>query len=146
MLAHWRANCSALRCFWQLSVSATSTDPGRTLNHPTTESLCQSKCKPCEGGTAVLPPDQAAEHLRAVPQWSIAEDGKSIARQWKLTSFVAALSLCNRVGEIAEVEQHHPDLHLTGYRQLRIELTTHAINGLSVNDFILAAKIDAIKV
>jgi 4a-hydroxytetrahydrobiopterin dehydratase len=54
------------------------------------------------------------------------------------------MELLNKIAEIAESEQHHPDLHLTGYRHVRVELTTHAIGGLSENDFILAAKIDAI--
>jgi 4a-hydroxytetrahydrobiopterin dehydratase len=54
------------------------------------------------------------------------------------------MELLNRVAEIAESEQHHPDLHLTGYRNVRIELTTHAIGGLSENDFILAAKVDQV--
>jgi len=56
--------------------------------------------------------------------------------------FVQAISLVNQIAEIAEDEQHHPDLHLTGYRHLEIVLTTHAIGGLSENDFIVAAKID----
>ncbi len=113
------------------------------MNNPTAELLCRAKCVPCEGGVAVLTPDQVAAHLTATPNWSLADDGKSIVREWKLKSFVEALDACNRIGAIAEAEQHHPDLHLTGYRQLRVDITTHAIAGLSENDFILAAKIDA---
>ena len=56
--------------------------------------------------------------------------------------FLEAIRLINEIAEVAESEQHHPDLHLTGYRNVRIELTTHAIGGLSENDFIVAAKID----
>jgi 4a-hydroxytetrahydrobiopterin dehydratase len=55
---------------------------------------------------------------------------------------VEALQLANKIGDLAEQEQHHPDLHLTGYRLLRVDLTTHAIGGLSENDFIVAAKIN----
>ena len=66
-----------------------------------------------------------------------------ISRKWALKNFIEALALVNKAGEIAEEDQHHPDLHLTGYRNLRIDLTTHAIGGLSENDFILAAKLDA---
>lgn len=114
------------------------------MKAPTAESLCQSKCVPCEGGVPVLPPVQVTEYLRATPQWSLSDDGKAIFRKWKLKSFVQALKLCNQIGEVAEAEQHHPDLHLTGYRLLRVDLTTHAIGGLSENDFVLAAKIDAL--
>ena len=112
---------------------------------PTTDSLCHSKCVPCEGGVPVISAKEAEPFLAAVPQWSIAADGKSIARQWKFKNFVNALAFCNQIGDLAEAEQHHPDLHLTGYRLVELVLTTHAINGLSENDFILAAKIDAIE-
>ncbi len=111
---------------------------------PTKNSLCHSKCFPCEGGVPVISPQEAGPFLAAVPEWSIAADGKSIQRQWKLKNFVSSLAFCNQIGELAEAEQHHPDLHLTGYRHVQAVLTTHAINGLSENDFILAAKIDAI--
>ena len=66
--------------------------------------------------------------------------GKSIARSIRFKNFVEAISCLNQIGDLAEA--HHPDLHLTGYRNLKVELTTHAIGGLSENDFILAAKID----
>ncbi|MEM1070565.1 MAG: 4a-hydroxytetrahydrobiopterin dehydratase, partial [Planctomycetota bacterium] len=56
--------------------------------------------------------------------------------------FVEAMKILHQVADVAEAEQHHPDLHLTGYRKVRIDLTTHAIGGLSENDFIVAAKID----
>ena len=65
-----------------------------------------------------------------------------ISRKITCKHFVEAMKLVNQVADVAEAEQHHPDLHLTGYRHLRIDLTTHAIGGLSENDFIVAAKID----
>ncbi len=113
------------------------------MNVPTSDSLCRSSCVPCEGGVPTLSAQEAETYLAAVPHWSLADDGKSVFRNWKLMSFNQALEFCNSIGAIAESEQHHPDLHLTGYRHLRVELTTHAIGGLSENDFILAAKIDA---
>jgi 4a-hydroxytetrahydrobiopterin dehydratase len=61
-----------------------------------------------------------------------------------LKDFRAALALANDIGRLAEQEQHHPDLHLTDYKRLRVELSTHAIHGLSRNDFVLAAKIDGL--
>ena len=73
-------------------------------------------------------------------------DGKRLRREWRVKNFVTALDFFNRVGQIAEAEGHHPDLHLVGYRNVTIELWTHAIGGLSENDFILAAKIDQLPV
>ena len=86
------------------------------------------------------------EHLRAIPQWRLTEDGKRIRREWRVKDFVTALDFFRRVGDIAEAEDHHPDLHLVGYRNVALELWTHALGGLSENDFILAAKIDQLPV
>lgn len=66
----------------------------------------------------------------------------AIYRKFPCGNFVQAVDLIRQIADLAEDEQHHPDLHLTGYRNLRVELTTHAIGGLSENDFIVAAKID----
>jgi 4a-hydroxytetrahydrobiopterin dehydratase len=108
--------------------------------------LIQKHCRPCEGGVEALSPSQVAEHLKAVPQWRLGSDGKSIRREWRMRDFAAALDFFRRVGDVAEREDHHPDLHLTGYRNVVIELSTHALKGLSENDFILAAKIDELPV
>lgn len=108
------------------------------------ESLRGKKCLPCEGGVPVISAVDAVGFLQAIPQWSLSVDAKSISRSMQCRNFVEAVQWINRIAELAEAEQHHPDLHLTGYRKLRIELTTHAIGGLSENDFILAAKVDAI--
>jgi 4a-hydroxytetrahydrobiopterin dehydratase len=108
--------------------------------------LTVKKCVPCEGGVPTLTPEQAAEHLTATPTWTLVEDGRRIRREWVVKNFAAALEFFQRVGEVAEAEQHHPDLHLTGYRNVAIEIWTHAIGGLSENDFILAAKIDQLPV
>ena len=77
-----------------------------------------------------------------MPQWK--SDGKSLSRALRFADFKAALGFMNEVGRIAEAEQHHPDLHLTGYRNVRVETSTHSVGGLSENDFILAAKVDRI--
>ena len=106
------------------------------------EQLTTKHCVPCEGGIPALTPEQTADYLKAVPEWQLAADNKRIARKWKFKNFVAGLDFVQRIGAVAEQENHHPDLHLTGYRHVTVELTTHAINGLSENDFILAAKID----
>jgi 4a-hydroxytetrahydrobiopterin dehydratase len=106
--------------------------------------LTAKKCTACEGGTPPFTAEQVAGHLPAVPEWKLSDDGKMIRRKYKFKDFVSALAFLNKVGELAEAEDHHPDLHLTGYRHVALELSTHAIGGLSANDFIVAAKIDAL--
>jgi 4a-hydroxytetrahydrobiopterin dehydratase len=108
--------------------------------------LTGKHCVPCEGGVKPLSPEQVCDYLAAVPQWRLTPDGKHLRREWRVKDFATALDFFYRVGRIAEEEDHHPDLHLTGYRQVAIELSTHALGGLSENDFILAAKIDKLGV
>jgi len=112
----------------------------------TATELTQRHCRACEGGVPVLNAEQVHEHLRAVPQWRLTEDGKRIRREWRVKDFATALDFFTRVGQVAEAEDHHPDLHLTGYRNVAIELSTHVVGGLTENDFILAAKIDQLPV
>lgn len=108
--------------------------------------LTAKKCTACEGGVPPFSGEQVAAHLPAVPEWKLSDDGKMIRRKYKFKDFVTALAFVNKVGELAEAEDHHPDFHLTGYRNVALELSTHAIGGLSANDFIVAAKIDALPV
>ena len=112
----------------------------------TRDELVQGKCKPCEGGVEKYSREQAAQQVDKLPGWSLSDDATLITRKIKCADFKTAVELLNRIAEIAEQEQHHPDLHVTGYRNLRIDLTTHAIGGLSENDFIIAAKSDALDV
>jgi len=105
--------------------------------------LTEGKCLPCEGGVEACSITHSQQQLQVLPGWDLSDDGKQISKRWKLKNFVQAMRVIEVAGQIAEQEQHHPDLHLTGYRHVCIELTTHAIGGLSENDFILAAKIDA---
>ncbi|MCY3004916.1 MAG: 4a-hydroxytetrahydrobiopterin dehydratase [Planctomycetota bacterium] len=108
----------------------------------TSEELLQKKCLPCEGGVEACSLEQAISQNSAIPQWILSQDGKWIERSVRLKNFIKMMACVNQIADLAEAEGHHPDLHLTGYRNLKIELTTHAIGGLSENDFILAAKID----
>lgn len=103
--------------------------------------LTERKCKACEGGTPPLPASAARVLLKDLAGWELVE-GKLLRKAVKCKDFLDAVGLIQRIALIAEAEDHHPDLHLTGYRRLTIELSTHAIGGLSENDFILAAKID----
>jgi 4a-hydroxytetrahydrobiopterin dehydratase len=108
------------------------------------EALSGKRCRACEGGVPKVTHDEAVKQLKQLGgQWQLSEDDKTISRKWRLKNFVEAMQLAERIGQLAEQEQHHPDLHITGYRHLRVDLTTHAIDGLSENDFILAAKINA---
>ena len=112
----------------------------------TAQELKQKKCVPCEGGVPPVSPEVARQLLNSLPGWEITAGGKAIQRQWVVKNFVAGMTFLKQVADVAEQEQHHPDVHLTGYRIVRIELTTHAIGGLSENDFILAAKINDLPV
>ena len=102
--------------------------------------LSRQRCVPCEGGEPALDAEQARGLAREVPRWELA--GDRLARTFRLRDFAEAIAFVDAVGALAEREGHHPDLHLERYRELRIELWTHAVGGLSRNDFILAAKVD----
>lgn len=106
------------------------------------EKLAEKRCLPCEGGVPAWTLEQAQAQLQLMPGWSLTGDGKRIQKSWKSKNFVAAIEFFQKVAEVSEAENHHPDLHLESYRKVRVEIWTHAINGLSENDFVLAAKID----
>lgn len=103
--------------------------------------MAGKKCVPCEGGVPALSRAEADAHLKVLPGWTLAPDAKSITVSYVMKDFVSAVARIGQIAEVAEREGHHPDIHLTGYKNLRIDLSTHAIGGLSENDFILAAKI-----
>jgi len=111
-----------------------------------TTELARKHCAPCEGGVPALSADRARELLRQTPGWEITADGKRVRRAWRVKNFVAGLDFFRRVGDVAEAEGHHPDLHLVGYRDVTVEIWTHAVGGLTENDFILAAKINELPV
>jgi len=104
--------------------------------------LTEKRCVPCEGGMPPLKKAEVEIFLSQVPGWSL--NGKWITKEFKFKNFVAAMKFVNRVADLAEQEGHHPDIHIH-YNIVRLDLWTHAIDGLSENDFILAAKIDALK-
>jgi 4a-hydroxytetrahydrobiopterin dehydratase len=117
----------------------------RAMN-TTADDLSQKHCQSCEGGVPALSAEEVRRLLPGAPAWRLSSDGKSIRREWRVKDFPTALDFFRRVGEVAEAEDHHPDLHLTGYRNVAIELSTHAVGGLTENDFIVAAKIDRLPV
>ena len=86
---------------------------------------------------------QATEHLKELNAWTLSPDARKISKEFTFKNFAEALSFANKIGAIAEEENHHPDLAVK-WGVVGVELSTHAIGGLSENDFILAAKIDRI--
>ena len=106
--------------------------------------LLQKKCVPCEGGALPLDREGAERYISMVPGWELSEDGKQISKSYKFKDFIGAINFVNHVAEIAEGEGHHPDIKIN-YNKVKLTNSTHAIGGLSENDFILAAKIDASK-
>ena len=114
--------------------------------------LLKKKCVPCEGGAKPLDHEAITKLILEVPEWKLTEDtnanvqkfglGAKISKEFKFKDFIGAINFINKVAEIAEEEGHHPDIHAF-YNKVLLELSTHAIGGLSENDFILASKIDA---
>ncbi len=104
--------------------------------------LSQKKCQPCEGIGKAYTKEEARENLPKIQGWMMSEDAKKIFKVYNMKNFMAAVKFVNDIAAIAEMENHHPDIHLTGYRKLNIELSTHALGGLTENDFIVAAKIN----
>jgi 4a-hydroxytetrahydrobiopterin dehydratase len=110
------------------------------------DQLAAQHCVPCARGVEKFTPSEAAEHLRSLSGWQLNADATRIRKGWELRDFKAGIDFFTQVAALAEGENHHPDLHLEGYRHAWIELGTHAVGGLSENDFILAAKIDLLPV
>lgn len=101
----------------------------------------QKKCLPCEGGAAPMEKAEIEKRLDELDHgWEVL-DGVKIRKEFLFRDFKEALGFVNKIGEIAEREGHHPDIHLVSYKKVVIEFSTHSIGGLSENDFILAAKI-----
>jgi 4a-hydroxytetrahydrobiopterin dehydratase len=104
--------------------------------------LAEQSCVPCRGGVPPLPNDRVAALLKELdPGWTVTHDGTRIERAYQFKEFSDALAFANRVGDIAEREGHHPDLHV-GWGRCSVEIWTHKINGLTESDFYLAAKAD----
>lgn len=104
--------------------------------------LTDMKCVPCEGGVEPFDAKKAKEYIKRLPKgWKLSENGKAIEKEFKFKSYPETIAYVNKVALIAQEEGHHPNMEVH-YSKLLIELSTHAIGGLSENDFILAAKID----
>lgn len=110
----------------------------------TTQCKLSSKhCKPCEGGVVAMQKDQAQELLGNLPEWQLSADSKSIVRRFEFKGFNKTMSFINAMAWIVNNEKHHPDVSY-GYNYCEVTFMTHAIDGLSENDFICASKIDGL--
>ena len=107
--------------------------------------LRNQKCVPCSSDGDRCSEESTLVHLAVLPGWKLTHDGQRIRKDWRKKNFLQCLAFFEAVGVIAEAQCHHPDLHLEGYRNAWIEIWTHDIDGLSENDFALAAKIDALE-
>ena len=106
--------------------------------------LAARKCKPCEGGMAPLTREAAQVLLRQISSgWTLSENAAAIRREFRFRDFYRTMSFVNALAHIANIEDHHPDLEV-GYNYCHVTYTTHAIRGLSENDFVCAAKVDLI--
>ncbi len=100
-------------------------------------------CVPCEGGVAALNKEQVSKFLKHIPEWQAAADNKEISREFTFKNYYHTLAFVNAIAWIAHQENHHPDLEVS-YNKCRVRYSTHAIGGLSDNDFICAAKVNAV--
>ena len=108
-----------------------------------TKELKNQKCQACSGNTPKFDEKQISDNLSKLDNWSVNDEQKMIYKKFNFKTFKQALNFTNKVGEIADLEGHHPDISL-GWGYSLVMLHTHAIQGLSINDFIIAAKIDEI--
>ena len=105
--------------------------------------LTAKRCVPCEGGVTPMDTNQARDMLGQVNGWELDDAGREIARTFKFKNYYQTMAFVNALAWIAHSEDHHPDL-LVGYNRVQVRFSTHSIGGLSENDFICAAKIDAL--
>lgn len=115
----------------------------REPRHMTEPMLIGQRCQACEGGTPPLTRAEADAYMPQTPGWSLAADGLRITRTFMFKDFKESMAFIDKVATLAESEGHHPDIHCW-WNKVTLELTTHAIKGLSKNDFILAAKTNAL--
>jgi 4a-hydroxytetrahydrobiopterin dehydratase len=114
-----------------------------TVYAPAMSGLTEKRCVPCEGGVPALSWDEIGKLVAQVPEWQISSDNKSISRSYEFKNYYETMAFVNAIAWMAHREDHHPDLEV-GYKTCLVRYATHAIGGLSENDFICAAKVDAL--
>lgn len=111
------------------------------------DDLLTKKCEPCEGGVPPMTKEEISQYLPKLKEsWELIDSptgGKKISHSFKLKTFKDAITFVNKIAALAEKERHHPNIHIL-YNKVKIVLSTHSIGGLSRNDFILGAKIEAL--
>mmetsp|Transcript_4506 Transcript_4506/g.12300 ORF Transcript_4506/g.12300 Transcript_4506/m.12300 type:complete len:174 (+) Transcript_4506:8-529(+) len=113
---------------------------------PGSEELRRKGCSVCDKDTPKVPDEELPKLLAAVPSWSLVDNNTAISRKFVAKNFKAAIDFINKAADVAEAESHHPDLHITNYREVEVRVSTHAVGGLTNFDFILAAKLDEVPV
>lgn len=114
------------------------------MNYYNNSHLVKGHCVPCEGGVDPMGDEEIRKYLSMLKEdWKVSKDSKRIFKEFKFKDFKDAMIFVNKIAEIAEEQGHHPDISIS-YNKVTIILITHAINGLSTNDFIMASKIEAL--
>ncbi len=113
------------------------------MSDPQNAHLTEKRCLPCEGGMQPLDRERIAQLLPQVPGWQVDDSGRKLFRRFEFKGFYKTMAFINAMAWIANQEAHHPDFE-AGYNFCLVHFTTHAIDGLSENDFICAAKVNAL--
>ena len=105
--------------------------------------LADQECIPCKGGISPLSLERSQELLKELPRWELIEN-HHLSRAFSFPDFRSALDFAQEIGELAEAQNHHPDIYL-GWGKVRVDIWTHKINGLTESDFVFAAKCDRLR-
>ncbi|PNH09126.1 putative pterin-4-alpha-carbinolamine dehydratase [Tetrabaena socialis] len=117
------------------------------ITGPGAEQLRAAGCGgACTRDTPKVAPAELQGYMRALPAWQVSSDQAMLSRTFTAKNFMAAIRFFNKVAEVAEAEGHHPDLHLRNFREVEVNLSTHAVGGITLPDLVLAAKLDALEV
>ena len=107
------------------------------------QDLSSKKCIPCEGGTPIISPETARSMIQTLDGWQLENNNLSLSKKFNFKNYYHTMAFVNLIAWISHQENHHPDMEV-GYNYCLIKYTTHAIDGLSKNDFICAAKVDGL--
>lgn len=149
-LVRWKAShLGSVRSFYQMDITRQYKNKSLTArgchSSPESQELAMKSCVPCNSkDLGPMSEDSAKKLLEQVNGWELITEGGvlKLHRTWKVKNFVKGLEFFQLVAAIAEEEGHHPDLHLVGWNNVKIDVWTHSVRGLTSNDFILAAKIN----
>ena len=106
--------------------------------------LTEKHCLPCEGGVNPLTADEIATYMLELKQWQVSANHKVIHKTFRFSNYYETMAFVNAIAWLSHLENHHPDLQVS-YNHCDVSYTTHAIDGLSTNDFVCAAKVDALR-